>query len=209
VLSGDGVRRGVSRQSAAFFASLALSPLRLATVPVLYTGTTLSCRDRYTGTICGVRAQSVVNTVHVLSGGMVCFARAVNDTPKIAALLIVAGSSVAGWRLAFIAVAMILGGLVHSRGIARTMGERITEMNTGQGTTANVLTSTLVLAASIFALPVSTTHVSCSSIFAIGLLRGAPRWSTIGSILLTWLVTLPLAMSLGAAIYMGITAFVE
>ena len=182
---------------------------RPATFPVLRTGTTQSCADRYTGHLGGVRVQSVVNVVHLISGGTVCFARSVNDTPKIAALLIVTGSSLSGWHLVFIAVAMTFGGLVHSRGIARTMGDRITEMNTGQAATANVITSALVLAASAFALPVSTTHVSCSSIFAIGFLRGAPHWRTINSILFTWIVTLPVAMILGALIYTGMTALAE
>jgi inorganic phosphate transporter, PiT family len=181
----------------------------VSTFPHLHTGTTQSCNDRYTGTLCGVRAQSAVNAVHIISGGAVCFARAVNDTPKIAALLLIAGSSVVGWHLVLIAAAMVIGGLVHSRGIARTMSKRITEMNTGQGMTANVITSSLVLAASTLALPVSTTHVSCSSIFAIGLLRGRPHWRTIGSILLTWLVTLPLAIILGAVICTSITAMMQ
>ena len=170
-------------------------------LPQLRTGTIATCADRYTGSICGVRAQSAVNAVHIISGGMVCFARAVNDTPKIAALLLIAGSGIVGWHLALIAAAMLFGGLVHSRGIARTMSERITEMNTGQGTTANVITSSLVLCASLFALPVSTTHISCSTIFGIGMMRGSPRWSTIASIILTWIVTLPMGIVFGAGAY--------
>lgn len=175
-------------------------------LPRLRTSTIDACTDRYTGAICGVRAQSVVNLIHIISGGAVCFARAVNDTPKIAALLFVAGSSIVNWQLGLIAAAMVLGGLAHSRGIARTMSERITEMNTGQGTTANLVTSSLVMIASIFVLPVSTTHVSCSAIFGIGMLRGSPRWGTIRSIVLTWIVTLPMGIALGATCYWIITS---
>ncbi|MEO8349253.1 MAG: inorganic phosphate transporter, partial [Acidobacteriota bacterium] len=63
------------------------------------------------------------------------------------------------------------------------------------GFSANLVTTVLVGAASLAALPVSTTHVSSSAIIGIGLHRG-PRtvhWATVREMLLAWLVTLPVA----------------
>ena len=45
--------------------------------------------------------------------------------------------------------------------------------------------------------PNSTTHVSCGSLFGIGLVSRRGRWRVIGSILLAWITTLPLAAAIG------------
>lgn len=159
------------------------------------------CVERYGGNVLGVDASGLANGVHSVSGLAVCFARAVNDTPKIAALLLAAGSAAAGWKLALVAVAMAVGGLLNSRRVAQTMGKRITDLNPGQGLTGNLVTAGLVLFASHLGLPVSTTHVSCGSIFGIGMVRRRAQWKTITQILVTWLTTLPLGAALGGGIY--------
>ena len=97
---------------------------------------------------------------------------------------------------------MTAGGLLQSRRVAETMSRRITDLNPGQGLTANLTTAALVLGASRLGLPVSTTHVSCGTIFGIGVVGGGARWRTIGQILLTWVTTLPLGFLLGAGIYL-------
>ncbi len=73
-------------------------------------------------------------------------------------------------------------------------------MNHGQGFTGNAVTAALVLGASRLGLPVSTTHVSCGSLFGIGIATGQARWKTIATILLAWVSTLPIAILLSAAI---------
>ncbi len=52
------------------------------------------------------------------------------------------------------AVAMVAGGLIHSARLARIMGKSITPMNTGQGLLANVVSSALVIGASLIRSPV-------------------------------------------------------
>jgi len=140
--------------------------------------------------------------VHYASAGAVSFARAVNDTPKIAVLLLATGALGAPlWVLLMVTVAMAAGGLLNSRKVAETMSKHITTLNSGQGLTANLTTAGLVLVASRFGLPVSTTHVSCGSIFGIGLVNGKRDWKTIGKIGVTWLTTLPMGMAIGAGVY--------
>lgn len=161
--------------------------------------------ERYDGSVVGVSALTLVDTTHALSGIAVCFARAVNDTPKIAALLLAAGAASASWKLALVAVAMALGGLLNSRRVAETMSKRITNLNPGQGLTGNLVTAALVLGASRLGVPVSTTHVSCGAIFGIGITSRGARWKTIAQILATWTTTLPMGAALGAAIYWTLT----
>ncbi len=176
-----------------------------AAAPEIVVGRTEECVERYRGSLMGIEAQRVVDVIHFASAGSVCFARAVNDTPKIAALLLGAGallgnelSTPALW---LVALAMAAGGWIQSRGVADTMSRRITDLNPGQGVTANLLTSFLVLGASRLGLPVSTTHVSCGSIFGIGLAARNANPRTILQILTTWVTTLPLGLVLGAVLY--------
>lgn len=167
-------------------------------------GESPECVERYQGRVAGVNAQSAVETMHYASAGAVCFARAVNDTPKIAALLMI-GGSIGVWKLGIVAAAMAIGGVIQSRKVAETMSNGITKLNPGQGLTGNLVTAMLVIGASRFGVPVSTTHVSVGSIFGIGVAGGKPHWSTVGKIGTTWLTTLPLGALLGAGIYYVLT----
>jgi len=135
----------------------------------------------------------------------VCFARAVNDTPKIAALGVAATAGDANWTLALTALAMGVGGLLGARRVAETTSKRITAMNAGQGAAGNLVTSTLVLLASRLGLPVSTTHVSCGAIMGIGFVTRSVNWRVVGTILLAWLTTLPLGALLGAGLFASLS----
>jgi len=71
-------------------------------------------------------------------------------------------------------------------------------MTHGQGFTANLVTAGLVIVASRFGVPVSTTHVSCGSLFGMGLVTRQANTRVIRQILLSWVLTLPIAASLAA-----------
>ena len=74
--------------------------------------------------------------------------------------------------------------------------------------TANLVTSMLVIFASKFGMPVSTTHVSCGSLFGIGAVTRQAKWKTIFQILTAWLTTLPVAAILGAGCFLAIRAMI-
>jgi PiT family inorganic phosphate transporter len=73
-------------------------------------------------------------------------------------------------------------------------------MNDGQALTANLVTAFMVILASRLGMPVSTTHVSVGSITGIGALS-MDRKAVIGSILISWLLTLPIAAVISASAY--------
>ena len=142
------------------------------------------CRTRYDGRAFGISAGPALDGLHYLSAGAVGFARGLNDTPKMVALLIAAQAvSVQGGLLA---VAIAVGGIISARRVADTMSRKITRLNPGQGLTANLITAFLVTTASKLGLPVSTTHVSVGSLFGIGVVNGTARRRTVLSILLAW-----------------------
>ncbi|MFW6066969.1 MAG: anion permease [Myxococcota bacterium] len=167
-------------------------------MPAASVGTGATCRVRYRGTVWGVSAGRFLDAAHYASAGAVSFARGLNDTPKIAALLLVGQTLPPGAAISGTALAIAAGGLIGARRVAQTMSHGVTEMNPGQGLTANLVTAALVIGASKWGMPVSTTHVSCGSLFGLGTATGGARWSTIGRIMLAWVVTLPLAGALGA-----------
>ena len=173
--------------------------LRVDTGPALSVDRVERCARRYAGSVLGVRAQSALDGIHVLTAGAVGFARGLNDTPKILALLVTARAVGIHDAIGLVAVAMAAGGLLAARRVAHTMAHGLTGMNHGQGFTANLVTAALVAAASPLGLPVSTTHVSCGSLFGIGAVNGEARWSAIGQVLLAWITTLPVAVLLAAA----------
>ncbi len=150
----------------------------------------------------GLQAVQVLDGLHYLSGGAVGFARGLNDTPKIVALMVAARALPTEWGLALVAVVMAAGGVLNARRVAETMSKKITSMNPGQGFTANLVTSVLVVAATLFSLPVSTTHVSVGSLFGIGVVNRTARGKTILNILLAWVTTLPIAAALSALLYL-------
>jgi inorganic phosphate transporter, PiT family len=211
------LRMGITRQTCVCVGDTAPQPVQLtqdgaafiaAPVgggPSFTVASRSKCIERYDGRVWGVSALSLVNKTHALSGIAVCFARAVNDTPKIAALLLAAGAAGVNWKLGLVAAAMAIGGLLNSRKVAETMSKRITDLNPGQGLTGNLVTAALVLGASRLGVPVSTTHVSCGAIFGIGITSRTARWKTIAKILATWMTTLPMGAALGAAIYWTLT----
>lgn len=148
--------------------------------------------------------------LHWLSSGATSFARGLNDTPKIAAFLMLATSLNSGvatttgnhavWSVVAVALVMGLGCLWGGFRVLDVLSHRIAPLDVSSGVVANLGTSILVLAASPFGLPISTTHVSAGALMGI-------RWAdkakpgeadAMKQVLYGWVVTLPIAMLLAA-----------
>ncbi len=169
--------------------------------PQITIAQTSECVEMYTDKAWGFNIQTVLDGLHIVSGAAVSFARGLNDTPKIAGLLVAAKSLNIKYGMIAIAVGMAIGGLLNSRRVAETMSLKITKINHGQGFSANLVTSFLVIVASKFGVPVSTTHVSVGSIFGIGMVSKKRDPKVVMSIILSWIITLPTAMLLSALVY--------
>ncbi|MGQ0798612.1 MAG: inorganic phosphate transporter [Pseudomarimonas sp.] len=152
-------------------------------------------------------AAGTLDRVHLASALAVSFARGLNDTPKIAALMVAAGSFGAPMASGLVVVAMTVGGLFASRRVADTLAFRVTRMDPAEGLGANLITAGLVIVASRFGLPVSTTHVSTGAVFGIAATRRSGGVKVIAGILAAWLLTLPLAAALAAASYQLMRGF--
>jgi PiT family inorganic phosphate transporter len=176
--------------------------LRGSLSPEISIDTTENCTTRYTGNVAGIPVQKLLDFLHFLSAGVVSFARGLNDTPKIVALILVLEAFDVQLGMAVVGVAMAVGGLLNARKVAQTISKKITPLNHGQGFTANLVTGLLVIFASRFGMPVSTTHVSVGSIFGLGLVTHNGDRSVISKILLSWLLTLPIATLASGCFYL-------
>ncbi len=101
------------------------------------------------------------------------------------ALAIASGTYIGGWR------------------IIRTMGRGLVEVLSPQGMAAESASAAVILTSSQMGFPLSTTHVCTGSILGSGLGRkGATvRWGVAGRMLGAWLITLPSAALVAAAMW--------
>ena len=193
VAAGEALNLGAL--GGAFAAPLLLSPL--AAVALAFAGVRA-------GRSAGVEVGAAAQIAHLASGGLVGFARGLNDTPKILGLVV--GAAVLSPLVGALAIttAMALGGVLAARRVAETLARKLTPMTPVQGLAGNLATSLLVIGASRYGLPVSTTHVSTGGIFGIGVSSGALRRGASLQVLLSWATTLPLAAALGALLMWGL-----
>lgn len=162
---------------------------------------TKSCREQYQGKLFGISAQTALDSAHFISAGTVSFARGLNDTPKIAGLILMSSAFDLSFGMILIAAAIAIGGILKSKKVAETISKKITPLNDGQGFMANTVTAILITSASLHGMPVSTTHVSVGSIFGIGASTGNINRKVTGEILLSWLFTLPLGAASAFLVY--------
>jgi len=184
---------------------LAMRTLPMPTLTLAGGESVASCSERYSGTVAGIDAQRMVDAGHFLSAGIVSFARGLNDTPKIAALMLLVKWPTPATDMAIVGITMAVGGLLGARRVAETMSHKITNMNPGQGFTSNLTTGILVILASTFGLPVSMTHVTVGSLFGIGLTTGQANIKTVTGIVLSWIITLPCAALVAGLAYFVIS----
>ncbi len=133
----------------------------------LRTGSLAECAGRNDQTVARIRECNMADTLHFLLAGTVGFARGLNDTPKIAALLLPIAMLDGRAAVAATGAAMLLGGLVGAQKVARTLSDKITRLDTRAGLAASLTTALLVGTASFNGLPVSTTHVSVGALAGI------------------------------------------
>ncbi len=114
------------------------------------------------------------------------------------------------WVKIAVALALGLGTMVGWKRIVVTVGEKIgkTHLTYGQGLSAEVVAAATILAAERFGLPVSTTHILSSGIAGSMAGNGSGlQWSTVRSIAMAWVLTLPAAMAIAGGLYFILRQF--
>jgi phosphate/sulfate permease len=147
----------------------------------------------------------------VASAAAMAFSHGTQDAQKtmgvITLTLVVSGhlDSSAGvplWVILSSAAAMALGTYSGGWRIMRTVGRRIYALTPVSGFAAETSASGIMLLASHFGFPISTTHVISTSIMGVGATRrlSAVRWGVAGNIVTAWVLTMPAAALISAAV---------
>ncbi|MGY1744069.1 anion permease [Blastococcus sp. SYSU D00695] len=109
------------------------------------------------------------------------------------------------WVVFAAALALSAGTYAGGFRIMRTLGRRIIQLTPAGGFAAQTVASgVMVTTATVFAVPVSTTHITTTSIMGVGATRrfSAVRWGVARSIVVAWVVTLPAAGAVAAVAYL-------
>jgi PiT family inorganic phosphate transporter len=151
----------------------------------------------------------------IMSGGLLSLAHGTNDAQKtmgIITLALVANGNIGSdaatptWVIASAATAIALGTYSGGWRIIKTVGTRIIKMDTAQGFSAQGSGAAVILAASHFGYPLSTTHVISGGVMGAGAAKSvsAVRWGVAGNMVGAWILTVPAAGAMGGVAY-GIT----
>jgi PiT family inorganic phosphate transporter len=198
-LVGAGLASGTQVQFGALGMSF-LFPLVFSPVVAAILGAIVYLLLKATALLPNKRTPTL-DVLHFLSTGAASFARGLNDTPKMVALLMVLPSLDVRLGFGIVAVVIAIGGLLDADKVAETLGKKVTDMSPGEGFAASLVTAGLVTTASYHALPVSTTHVSVGSLLGMGAAAGRAKWKNVLEIFLAWVVTLPCGALLAAVAY--------
>jgi PiT family inorganic phosphate transporter len=145
----------------------------------------------------------------VISASMVSLAHGTNDAQKtmgvitltlITAGMLSAGSAPPFWVILTAGLTIALGTYLGGWRIIRTLGKRVTEIETPQGFAVETSSTGVILVSAQLGFPLSTTMVVSGAIFGVGAGRrlASVRWGMAGQMLIAWLLTLPSAAIVGA-----------
>jgi PiT family inorganic phosphate transporter len=157
------------------------------------------------------RLQLFSSAIHSMGHGM-------NDAQKtmgiIAITLFSAGLlgpvfRIPFWIIFVCYITISLGTLAGGWRIVKTMGTKITKLQPIGGFCAETAAASSLIGASLFGIPVSTTHTIAGAIMGVGSTRRftAVRWGVAGTILWAWILTIPASALVSAATYYVLSLF--
>jgi PiT family inorganic phosphate transporter len=157
-------------------------------------------------------AKTAFRALEILSLAGVALAQGSNDGQKCVAMILMASAALTGaipghslvmWPVLLLSgLAMAMGVLFGSRRIIGTLGKRLYRVQELQGFCAETATMVLVGFCSHWGYPMSTSQILSTSVLGAGVAVQPRdiRWNLVGDIGLAWLVTIPAAAGLAAAL---------
>jgi len=144
--------------------------------------------------------------LQIVSSSFMAFGHGSNDAQKamgiITMALVASGKiqslEVPTWVVLICALAMGFGTLFGGWKIIKTLGHHMLKLEPIHGFAAETSSAGIIMAASFFGLPVSTTHVVSTAILGVGATKrlSAVRWGIAGKIVMAWVLTLPLCVAM-------------
>ena len=157
------------------------------------------------------RVDSAFRRLQLLSAAAFSFSHGTNDAQKtmgiITAALVTGGLlktyTVPDWVIMCCALAMAGGTMAGGWRVVKTMGQRITKLQPFSGFAAETSATLTLLLTAAWGIPVSSTHVITGAISGVGASRRltAVHWGVTRRIVWAWVLTIPGAGLMGAALY--------
>ncbi|MCI0340173.1 MAG: inorganic phosphate transporter [Planctomycetales bacterium] len=151
-------------------------------------------------------ARFSVDALQWMTSGLTSFARGMNDSPKLVAVVLgvpalAASGASLSLTFALVAVGMGVGGILAGLRVTRVLADGVTPLDRVDGFAASLGTAGLVGAGAVLGLPMSTTHVACGALVGTGMQREERTVNrrAVRGFLLAWVVTAPGSALLGAA----------
>ncbi len=149
--------------------------------------------------------------LQVLSAAYMALSHGSNDAQKTMGIMTLAlfnagaiDSKAVPWPvIALAASAMGIGTAMGGWRIMKTMGQRVVKLDPVHGFAAETTAASIIVAASHFGMPVSTTHVISGSIMGVGTsdrIKGV-RWAVARNIATAWILTIPASAIVAAMTY--------
>ncbi len=115
-------------------------------------------------------------------------------------------TSVPLWVLGVGGVGIVVGLAAWGWRVMQTVGKRITELTPSRGFCAEFAAAITILIASVYKLPISTTHTLVGAVLGVGLARGigALNLNTIRDIVASWIITIPAGAGLAILFFYGL-----
>jgi PiT family inorganic phosphate transporter len=162
--------------------------------------------------------ESIFRKLQIITSCYVAFAHGANDVanaigPVASIIPLAQGLDIGGTvdvpvsLLALGGLGIAVGCMTWGRRVMRTVGGRITSLTNTRGFSVDFGAATTVLIASKLGMPISTSHTVVGAVIGVGLARGleAVDLSVIKKIIISWLLTLPVAAGTSIAIYLLIS----
>ncbi len=161
-------------------------------------------------------SEGAFKKLQIISSSFMAFSHGMNDTQNamgiITAALITGGFilvehpeqfPVLWWVKIMCGSVMALGTFLMGWKVIRTMGWRLTKLESKHGFAAETGAGLAVVAVSVAGMPVSTTHVIGSAVIGGTFFQSLRRirWPEVWRMLTAWVITIPLAAVIGGAAY--------
>ncbi|OPX63629.1 MULTISPECIES: inorganic phosphate transporter [unclassified Methanoregula] len=158
-------------------------------------------------------AESAFKRLQLCSAAAYSFSHGTNDAQKTMGIIVPLlfsigyfGTSVDPnhlpvplWVILAAHAAIALGTLSGGWRIVKTMGYKITKLRPVHGFAAETAGASTIIGASVLGIPVSTTHIICTSIMGVGTTSGSStvKWGVARNILWAWILTIPVSAAIG------------
>ncbi|HEV3486739.1 MAG TPA: inorganic phosphate transporter [Vicinamibacterales bacterium] len=156
------------------------------------------------------RMRNKFRAMQIFSSAFMAFSHGSNDGQKFMGaftLALVLGNAlpvfaIPTWVIFLCAAVMAFGTMTGGWRIMRTLGMRVTKLETHQGFAAETAAATTIELATRLGIPLSTTHTISTSIMGVGATRGvsAVRWGVTQELVTAWILTFPICAGISFAV---------